>query len=114
MPVGQIGHDSTIHFAALNGTTPHVQTIALKTLPYSDLLFLSEECVVAVGHDMNPTLYGCKGGKWCVGTVVVLLFVFVCFVVAPPRNGHSVFATLHARRVFLVCAKGQYIVHVYV
>jgi actin related protein 2/3 complex subunit 1A/1B len=61
-------HDSTLsflHFGETPDTPPTLQTLKLRTLPISSVLFLSEDAVVGGGHDMNPTLFAADGaGVW--------------------------------------------------
>eukprot|EP01041_Mallomonas_annulata_P000694 gene694-1330_t len=71
-------HDSTIHFASFNNLTnnnnndPVVQSLRLSCLPLTSLLFLSENAVVAGGHDFVPVLLGKSGGvsEWSMLTGV--------------------------------------------
>jgi len=57
------GHGSSVHFVQLlAGAEPVVQTVYLDGLPYLDMDFLSENCVVAVGFDRNPHLFAVTSG----------------------------------------------------
>jgi len=64
------GHGSTIHFVQiLAGSDAVIQTIALPTLPYTDIAFVSDNAVVASWFDMNVDVFTVEGGtdsdpKW--------------------------------------------------
>jgi len=57
-------HDSTIHFADVASGNASVQTLKWGDLPFADLIFVSEDKVIAAGHDNTPVLYSKAGGKW--------------------------------------------------
>jgi len=57
-----VAHDSTICFA--DPASGNIQTVSLTTLPFRSVLFVSEDTVVAAGHDCNPMLFSNKGGSW--------------------------------------------------
>jgi len=58
------GQNSTIHFVQiLAGSEPIVQSVAWKGLPFLDMTFLTDNTIVAVGFDMNPTLFTVVGGE---------------------------------------------------
>lgn len=60
-----VGHDSTICFAKNVGRTTSSQIINLHGLPLRDVLFLSENRLVAGGFDCNPMLFVAdKKGTW--------------------------------------------------
>jgi len=57
------GHGSTMHFVQLlGGSAPVVHTLYLDGLPYMDADFLGDNCLVAVGYDRNPHVFGVTGG----------------------------------------------------
>eukprot|EP01110_Echinostelium_bisporum_P006080 TRINITY_DN2480_c0_g1_i1.p1 TRINITY_DN2480_c0_g1~~TRINITY_DN2480_c0_g1_i1.p1 ORF type:complete len:375 (-),score=160.29 TRINITY_DN2480_c0_g1_i1:91-1215(-) len=59
-----VGHDSSINFATV-AQQATVQSLKLSTLPFRDLLFLTERSVVAVGEDANPYLFTSNdSGHW--------------------------------------------------
>lgn len=62
------GHDSSIavvHFAADPAEPPAMQVLQVRGLPHSCLSFLSEDSLVAAGHDFNPALFALGGGgEW--------------------------------------------------
>jgi len=57
------GHDSTMCFANA-GENPNVTTLKLAELPFVDLLWISENSVIAVGHECAPTLFSDASGSW--------------------------------------------------
>jgi len=57
-----IGHDSTLCVADVSSSNPRVDTVKCEELPFRDLLWTSEDGVVCVGHDCNPTFFQNKGG----------------------------------------------------
>jgi len=59
-----IGHDSTLCVAEVTSATPKVDCVRYADLPFKDLLWTSEDGIVCVGHDCNPTFFQIKGGKW--------------------------------------------------
>jgi len=56
------GHDSTVTFVTLPDGKP--QVVLIKDLPLRDIIFLSENALVGVGHENNPTLFTSQGGSW--------------------------------------------------
>jgi len=57
------GHASTVHFVQiLAGSSPLIQNMSLKGLPFMDLRFLSDNTVLAVGFDNTPTIFNVQGG----------------------------------------------------
>lgn len=57
-----VGHDATISFIQiLEGSKPLVQCERTKNLPFRQVLFLSDDAVVAAGHECNPYLFVNKG-----------------------------------------------------
>mmetsp|Transcript_20366 Transcript_20366/g.50036 ORF Transcript_20366/g.50036 Transcript_20366/m.50036 type:complete len:417 (-) Transcript_20366:257-1507(-) len=64
-------HDSAVHFLPVKeGSVPtqeSVHTVRQMGLPHVRMLFLNNDSLVCGGHDNNPTLYACKGGKWVEG-----------------------------------------------
>lgn len=62
---GYVGHDSTICFVKVSGRSTASQVITLQGLPLRDVLFLSENKLVAGGFDCNPLLFlGDNKGIW--------------------------------------------------
>jgi actin related protein 2/3 complex subunit 1A/1B len=60
-----LSHDSTIHFVDVTGGLPGTtQALKLNILPLSDLLFITENSLVAGGHDYLPYLFENKGDSW--------------------------------------------------
>jgi len=58
------GHGSSVHFVQLlAGSQPIVQTVFVDSLPYLDMDFLSDDCVVAAGFDRNPHIFAVTGGS---------------------------------------------------
>jgi actin related protein 2/3 complex subunit 1A/1B len=57
-----VGHDSTVNIADVSSGTPNVDVVKFSDLPFTDLLWISEDSIVAGGHDCNPTLFQGKGG----------------------------------------------------
>jgi actin related protein 2/3 complex subunit 1A/1B len=52
------GHDSSlsfVHFAEDPEEQPTVQTMHTRNLPLTKVMFSSEETLIGVGHEMNPT-----------------------------------------------------------
>jgi len=56
------GHDSTLNVADVSSGTPKVDTVKLPDLPFRDCLWVSEDGIVAGGHDCNPAFFQNKGG----------------------------------------------------
>ncbi|CEP01544.1 Actin-related protein 2/3 complex subunit [Plasmodiophora brassicae] len=55
-------HDSSVHIVQiLAGEPPTCQTISTAFLPFSAVVFLSEDAVVFAGYDANPVLFINKG-----------------------------------------------------
>ncbi|GAB1225810.1 hypothetical protein ENUP19_0263G0030 [Entamoeba nuttalli] len=59
-----VSHDSSISFIEANNGKPTVQTIKCKTLPFLDILCISDNKVVAVGHHFNPCLFERGDDGW--------------------------------------------------
>jgi len=57
------GHDSTLSVVQ---ASPNAQPTVVKfnDLPFRDILWISEDAIVGVGHDCNPTLFQGSGTKW--------------------------------------------------
>jgi len=62
--VAFVSQDSSIGFIEATGAEPSVQIIKTKTLPFLDVLCLSDDKVVAVGHDYSPYLFVRGGNGW--------------------------------------------------
>jgi len=57
------GHGSSLHFVQiLSGSDHLVQTINLKSLPFMDIRFLTDNTVIAVGFDNTPNVFSVTGG----------------------------------------------------
>ena len=54
-----VAHDSRIHFVDINSGS--VDRLSLDTLPYRNVIFLSEDSVVAGGYDCAPHLFTFSG-----------------------------------------------------
>jgi actin related protein 2/3 complex subunit 1A/1B len=79
-----VGHDSSVHFAAVpysEGETQaidqlpvvvpneDVQTMKMKGLPFKVLAFIDDAHLLAAGHDAMPFHFGLEGGSWvCKGS----------------------------------------------
>lgn len=59
-----VSHDSAIYFAQLTGSKPVCNAVNSGLLPFLDVQFLSENCVVAVGYDCNPMVFTKSGEEW--------------------------------------------------
>lgn len=57
-------HDSSVSFVNVAGN--QVQRVATGDLPYVSVAFLSDNSLVAAGHDYNPTVF-CNSGSWTYG-----------------------------------------------
>jgi len=58
-----IGHDSLLCIADVTSATPRIEgNVRCADLPFKDLLWTSEDGIVCVGHDCNPTFFQNKGG----------------------------------------------------
>lgn len=52
------GHDSSVNFVHIYGEgDPYVVPLNHQFLPFRDIAFLSDYCLVAVGYDSNPLLF---------------------------------------------------------
>lgn len=52
------GHGSTLHFVQLgSGGAHNVHPVFLKGLPFLDIKYMSEVCLIGVGYDYNPTVF---------------------------------------------------------
>jgi len=58
------GQDSTLCVVDLSPEVPVPVTVRYRDLPLRDLLFLSEDSIVAVGFDCTPVLFQYSGGVW--------------------------------------------------
>jgi len=56
------GHDSTLCVADLSSANPNVDMVKYRELPFQDILFYTNDTIVAVGHDCTPLLFQNKGG----------------------------------------------------
>jgi len=57
-----IGHDATLCVADITTGNPKVDVVKYSDLPFKDLLWTSDDGIVCVGHDCNPTFFQNKGG----------------------------------------------------
>jgi len=58
------GHGSSLHFIQiLAGSDALVQTVNLKSLPFLDIRFVTDNTVVAAGFDNTPTVFSVTGGS---------------------------------------------------
>jgi len=57
-----VGHDSTLCVANVSSGQPSVSVVYLKDLPFRDILFPSDNVIVAVGHDNAPIMFANQGG----------------------------------------------------
>ncbi|GBG26557.1 Actin-related protein 2/3 complex subunit 1 [Hondaea fermentalgiana] len=67
-----VGHDSSVSFVTFDGSgSPMCQTLKSSHLPNSVVMFLSDEVVVAAGHEFNPEVYQLGRGNAfeCLGFV---------------------------------------------
>ncbi|GAM23245.1 hypothetical protein SAMD00019534_064200 [Acytostelium subglobosum LB1] len=62
--LGFSSHDSTLAVADLTSNPPTVQKLRLRNLPLRDLLFVTENSIVGVGHDCTPILFTNNAGQW--------------------------------------------------
>jgi actin related protein 2/3 complex subunit 1A/1B len=58
------GHDSRVAVADVSVDPPNVSVVKSTTLPYTCLLFVSENTLVAAGHDCNPQVLSKAGAAW--------------------------------------------------
>jgi len=57
------GHGSNLHFVQiLSGSDHLIQSINLKSLPFMEIRFLSDNTLVAVGFDNTPNIFSVTGG----------------------------------------------------
>jgi len=61
--LGFVGQDSTVCVADITSGTPKVEVVKYKDLPFRDLVFVSEDQIIAVGHDCTPVSFA-KKGSW--------------------------------------------------
>jgi hypothetical protein len=76
------GHDSTITFIDVTAGAPgNVQLLRLNNLPFTRVFFVTENQLVAGGHDCSPILFSNLDGTWFVRfvSVLVLKFTFIEF-----------------------------------
>eukprot|EP00761_Pharyngomonas_kirbyi_P012039 gb/GECH01012066.1/.p1 GENE.gb/GECH01012066.1/~~gb/GECH01012066.1/.p1 ORF type:complete len:357 (+),score=86.64 gb/GECH01012066.1/:1-1071(+) len=57
-----IGHDSSLSVA--DTTNDNVQVIKTKFLPFRTLTFLSDNAIIAAGHDFSPVAFSKSGDSW--------------------------------------------------
>jgi len=65
--IGFIGQNSTMNVADVSSGTAQVQSVKYSNLPFRDLLFYSENSIIAAGHDFTPVHFKNQGGWKCVG-----------------------------------------------
>jgi actin related protein 2/3 complex subunit 1A/1B len=66
-----VSHDSTATVVDVSGGSPgNVQVVKLAFLPLTDLLFVNEDTIVAVGHDMTPLVISNTGGSWAFSNLI--------------------------------------------
>ena len=66
-------HDSCVSFLPIEGTVPtqeSVLRVKCSDLPYTRLLFISKDKVLAAGHDCNPCIFLRKGAVWIQGAKI--------------------------------------------
>jgi len=56
-----VGHDSSVTFI---DAPSNQQRLTLSTLPFRSLVFLSENTIIAAGHDCNPAVFNAQGSNW--------------------------------------------------
>jgi actin related protein 2/3 complex subunit 1A/1B len=54
------GHDSVVYVANPQG----VASVKMIGLPFTSVLYLSENSIIAAGHDCTPVLFQSNGGGW--------------------------------------------------
>lgn len=59
-----VSHDSTLTIVDKPGSDNQTTTINGDGLPYRTLLFVSENAIVAGGHDFTPVAFSAKGSNW--------------------------------------------------
>jgi len=64
-----VSQDSTLYVADCSGSTPSVSSVKTSDLPFRDVLFITEDNLVAVGHDCTPVQFKNSGGWKLVGKV---------------------------------------------
>jgi actin related protein 2/3 complex subunit 1A/1B len=64
-----VAHDSSLYVADVAGGNPKVDTVPVKELPFRDLIWASEDSIVAAGFDCAPFLFQNKGGWQMVKTL---------------------------------------------
>jgi len=57
-----VAHDSTLYVADVSSGSPNVHSVPTRDLPCRDLIWASEESIVAAGFDCTPFLFQNKGG----------------------------------------------------
>jgi len=66
-----VAHDSTVTFVDTSGGAPgDVQTVKVAFLPLSDIIFITEDSVVAGGHDCSPLILTNSGGQWAFSNLI--------------------------------------------
>lgn len=70
--VAFVSHDCVLTVAHLSADGCEAQGVAVRDLPYTRLLFLSERCIVAAGHGLRPTIYSIdpSTGAWGLSSVL--------------------------------------------
>jgi actin related protein 2/3 complex, subunit 1A/1B len=75
-----------VHFATLGvAAEPPVQVVRLNNLPFFNMMFLTEQTLLGVGFDFNPTLLNnssSKGNVFLIDQLTIFLFS-IC-----PLSGH--------------------------
>lgn len=64
------GHDSSITFIEFSGDGAESQNMKLKCLPFRDLMFVTDERLIAVGYDFNPNIFDKQGDTWVVEGII--------------------------------------------
>jgi len=59
-----VSHDSTLTVIEKPGSENNAITVNGDGLPYRSLLFVSENAIVAGGHDFTPVAFSAKGSNW--------------------------------------------------
>jgi len=59
-----VAHDSTVHILDCADENHVEHCVNTQTLPYRDLIWLTENSLICVGHDYNPTLFSSSGEGW--------------------------------------------------
>jgi len=59
-----VGHDATLCVSDISSGTPNTSIVKFRELPFTDLLFIDENNIIAVGYDCTPVLFQNSGGGW--------------------------------------------------